>query len=94
VITHIVIFKFADPSNRDEAKTRLEALPAQIPQIRSLMVGLDSLGTEVSHDAVLITTHADVDELKAYQAHPVHQEFGAWLRPLLTSRVVVDYEDE
>ena len=33
-----------------------------------------------------------VEDLKAYQAHPVHVEFGGWLRPLLTSRVVVDYD--
>ena len=94
MITHVVTFKFADPTNRDEAKKRLEELPAQIPQIRSLTVGLDSLGTQVSHDAVLITTHVDVDELKAYKAHPAHEEFGAWVLPLLTSRVVVDYEDQ
>ena len=93
MLTHVVVFKFADPSNREEAKRRLEELAGQIPEIRTLTVGLDALGTEVAYDAVLITTHADSDELRAYQSHPVHQEFGAWLRPLLTSRIVVDYED-
>ena len=92
MITHVILMKFADPSNRDEAKKRLEALPADIPQIKSLTVGLDVIGSEVSQDLVLITTHDSVDELKGYQAHPVHQEFGAWLRPLLTSRQAVDYE--
>ena len=92
MLTHVVVFKFADAANREEAKTRLEALPVQIPEIRTLTVGLDSVGSEVSHDAVLITTHTDADELRAYQSHPIHQEFGAWLRPLLTSRVVVDFD--
>ena len=92
MITHIVLMKFADPSNRDEAKTRLEALPAEIPHIRSLTVGLDVVGSEVSQDLALITTHDSLDELKAYQSHPVHVEFGGWLRPLLTSRVAVDYD--
>ena len=92
MITHIVLMKFADPSNRDEAKTRLEALPAQIPQIKSLTVGLDVVGSEVSQDLALITTHDSLEDLKGYQSHPVHVEFGGWLRPLLESRVVVDYE--
>jgi hypothetical protein len=92
VITHIVLMTFADKGNREEAKRRLEELPAQIAEIRSMTVGLDVVGDAVAADLALVTTHDDVAGLKAYQAHPVHQEFGGWLRPLLTSRVVVDYE--
>lgn len=92
MITHVVLMKFADPSNRDEAKARLEALTSQIPQITTLHVGLDVIGSEVSYDLALTTTHSSVDDLKGYQGHPVHVEFGGWLRPLLTSRVVVDFE--
>jgi Stress responsive A/B Barrel Domain len=92
VITHVVSMTFQDKANREEAKHRLEALPADIEQIRSMTVGLDVVGDKVAADLVLITTHHDVADLKAYQAHPVHQDFGGWLRPLLTSRVVVDYE--
>jgi hypothetical protein len=92
VITHIVLMKFADSGNREEAKHRLEELQPKIPQIQSLTVGLDVISSEVSYDLALITTHASVDDLKGYQAHPDHVEFGGWLRPLLTSRVVVDYE--
>jgi hypothetical protein len=76
--------KFADSANRDEAKTRLETLGTQIPEIKTLHVGLD---------VVLTTTHESVADLKAYQANPDHVEFGGWLRPLLTSRVVVDYDN-
>ncbi len=92
MITHVVLMKFADPANREEAKERLEALAAEIPQIRSLHVGLDVVGSPVSYDLALTTTHESVDELKAYQGHPVHEAFGGWLRPLLDARVVVDYE--
>jgi hypothetical protein len=92
VITHIVLMTFADKGDREEAKRRLEELPAQIEHIRSMTVGLDVVGDAVAADLALVTTHEDVADLKAYQAHPVHQEFGGWLRPLLTSRVVVDYE--
>ena len=92
MITHIVLMKFADKANVTEAKKRLEELPAGIPQIKSLTVGLDVVGSEVSQDLALITTHDSLEDLKGYQSHPVHVEFGGWLRPLLESRVVVDYE--
>ena len=92
MITHIVLMKFADPTNRDEAKKLLEELPAAIPQIASLTVGLNVVQGEVNYDLALVTTHESVDALKGYQGHPAHVEFGGWLRPLLTSRVVVDYE--
>ena len=92
MITHVVLMKFADKSNLAEARTRLEELPAGIPQIKTLTVGLDVIGSEVSYDLCLTTTHDSIDDLKGYQSHPVHVEFGGWLRPLLDSRVVVDYE--
>jgi hypothetical protein len=92
LITHIVLMKFADPAHRDEAKVRLEQLPAQIPQISSLTVGLDVVRSEASSDLALITMHDDLDALKGYQSHPVHVEFAGWLKPLLAARTVVDFE--
>ncbi len=90
MITHTVLMKFADVENAPEAVRRLEALPVQIAQVKSLSAGLDVARTEVSYDLVLVTTHDDLDQLVAYQQHPAHAEFGAWLRPLLTARAVVD----
>lgn len=92
MITHVVAMTFLDKANREEAKRRLESLTEQIDQIDSMTVGLDVVGDPMGADLVLITTHADVAALKGYQGHAVHQEFGGWLRPLLASRVVVDYE--
>ena len=92
MITHIVLMRFADKANVAEAAQRLRALPAQIPQIASLDVGINVVEAEVNYDLALITTHDSVEELKGYQGHPAHVEFGGWLRPLLESRVVVDFE--
>jgi hypothetical protein len=90
VITHTVLISFTEPADVAEAKSRLEALPPQIDAIRSLWVGLDVVRTESSYDLVLVTTHDDVAGLVAYQGHPVHQEFLAWLKPRLAARAVVD----
>jgi len=92
VITHTVLISFTDTADALEAKSRLEALTPQIDELRSLAVGLDVLRTESSYDLALVTTHDDVAGLLAYQAHPVHQEFLAWLKPRLAARAVVDAE--
>jgi len=92
VIRHVVLLKLTDPSLVDESRTRLEALAGQIPSLRSLEVTVDVLRSDSSSDLCLITTHDDLDGLKAYADHPAHQEFLAWVRPLLSSRAVVDVE--
>lgn len=84
--------KLADRADAPEAKRRLAELPAAIPQLRSLRVDLDTLGLDGSSDLALVTTHDDADGLRAYQQHPAHQEFLAWLRPRVTGRAAVDYE--
>jgi hypothetical protein len=92
VLTHVVTFTFTDAEDRHEAQARLEALPPCIDAIRSLTTGLDVLGDPGAAHLVLITTHDDVAGLRAYQDHPVHEEFGAWVRPRLAGKTVVDFE--
>ena len=92
MLTHVVSFTFSDPQDRLEAQARLEALPPQIEAIRSLTTGLDVLGDPGAAHLVLITTHDDVAGLRAYQTDPAHQEFAAWLAPLLAVKTVVDFE--
>jgi hypothetical protein len=92
VLTHVVTFTFTDAEDRHEAQARLVALPPAIEAIRSLTTGLDTLGDPGAAHLVLITTHDDVEGLRAYQTHPVHEEFGAWVRPLLSGKSVVDFE--
>ncbi|MFC4069362.1 Dabb family protein [Actinoplanes subglobosus] len=93
MLVHVVLMKFSDAGDAAEAKLRLEALVGVVPEIRSLRVHLDELSTEVSWHLHLATTHRDADDLRAYQAHPAHLELGAWLRPLLAARAVVDYTE-
>ena len=92
MLTHVVTFTFTDAEDRHEAQARLEALPPSIEAIRSLTTGLDTLGDPGAAHLVLMTTHDDVAGLRAYQTHPVHEEFGAWVRPLLSTKSVVDFE--
>ena len=92
MLTHVVSFTFTDAEDRHEAKARLEALPSQIEAIGTLTAGLDVLGDPGASHLVLITTHDDVDGLRSYQTHPVHEGFAAWVGPLLAAKTVVDFE--
>ena len=91
MLTHVVLMKFADPADAAKSARLLEDLIGKVAAIRTLEVRLDELRTEVSWDLVLVTTHDDVDGLKAYQADPVHLELASWLKPRLAARAVVDY---
>ncbi|UGT44150.1 Dabb family protein [Nocardia yamanashiensis] len=90
VLTHVVLMKFHERADREEAARLLTALPAAIPHLRALRVTLDALGTPVSYDLCLITEHDSESELLAYQQHPAHRELAGWLVPRLASRAVVD----
>jgi hypothetical protein len=92
MLTHVVSFTFADPHDRVEAQERLESLPRQIPEILTMTTGQDVLADPGASHLVLITTHDDVVGLRTYQQHPVHEEFGAWVRPRLSAKTVVDFE--
>ena len=65
MITHVVAMTFQDKGNREEAKRRLEELPAQIENIRTMVVGLDVVGAPMGAGLVLITTHEEVADRKA-----------------------------
>lgn len=90
MIRHVVLMKLTDPDDAAETKARLEALTSDIPEIRSLTVGIDVLRTDASYDLSLITTHASTEELQTYLEHPVHQAFRSWVGPRLAARAVVD----
>lgn len=92
MITHVVLMTFADRADAPEAKRRLEALQASIPEVRTLRADLDVLALDGSADLCLTATYGSADALAAYAVHPAHQEFLAWLKPRLAGRAAVDYE--
>jgi stress responsive alpha/beta barrel protein len=91
VLTHVILLRFNDQADIAEAVDRLNAFVGVIESIRSLSTGADVRGLETSYDMALITTHDDLDGLVAYQTHPVHQEFSAWLATRASARAVVDF---
>jgi hypothetical protein len=71
-----------------EMKDRLEALAGSISELRKIEVGIDSGNGTMS----LYSEFASEDDLIAYQMHPDHQAVVGFVKPLVVSRAVCDYE--
>lgn len=96
MITHIVLFKLIDrsPLNIEKARDVLFGMNGKIPQLRHLEVGIDVLRSARSYDLVLMAKFDSLEDLQAYQAHPVHVEVAKYMTSVRESSVVVDYESE
>jgi hypothetical protein len=95
-IRHVVSWKLAtsDESERAEqraaVKAGLESLPATIPEILALEVGVDALSAD-NFDVVLISDFADEAALQRYVEHPDHQRVAAYIRSVVGARSAVDF---
>ena len=92
MITHIVLFKLIDRRNAQKARDVLLGMKGRIPQLRHLEAGSDVLHSERSYDLALVTKFDSMEDLKAYQAHPVHVEVLKYMTSVRESSVTVDYE--
>jgi len=95
MITHIVLFKLKDrsPESVEKARAKLASLAGKIPQLRHLEVGADVLHTDRSYDLALVARFDNLEDLQAYQIHPVHQEVVKYILSVRESMVAVDYEE-
>lgn len=95
MITHIVLFKLANPAAENLAATRakLLSMAGKIDLLRSLEVGVDVIRSERSYDIALTTRFDSLEDLQAYQVHPYHAgEVIPHMKAVCSSIVAVDYE--
>lgn len=100
MIKHIVMWKLLEEANgttkeenAKEFKRQLEALPALIPEIISLEVGIGYKPAEGAvFDMVLTTTHETKEDLVIYAEHPEHMKVVAFAGGIVAERRAVDYE--
>ena len=95
MIKHVVTFKFkgSEEERKDVAKRFAEALvqlPAEIPQLKNIEVGLNINPAE-TWDLVLTATADSLEDVAIYSAHPAHQAAVAIIAPYKESRACVDY---
>ena len=98
MVKHIVMFKLKDEALVAEKlaamqnfKQAIEALPAKIPVIRNIEVGLNINPGEQWHIA-LYSEFDSLDDVKYYAQHPDHVAAGKLLADVKESRACVDYE--
>ncbi len=91
MLTHVVLFRFADLAVASECRDRMLAMKGRIPPLLDIEVGVDIVRSERSFDLALITRHDDLDGMQAYQVHPVHQELLGWVKPRVKQAVAVDF---
>lgn len=96
MVKHIVTFKFkGTPEERKDVATRfaeaLIQLPCEIPQLKSIEVGLNMNPAE-TWDLVLTATADSLEDVAIYSAHPAHQAAVAIIAPYKDERACVDYQ--
>lgn len=94
MITHIVLFKLKDgsPENVERTAQVLRDMEGKIGELRSIEVGIDVLHSERSYHIGLVTKFDSMDDLQAYQVHPVHKKVIEHMAVVRESSVCVDYE--
>jgi len=95
MITHIVLFKLAEPTTENMAATqaKLLSMKSEIPLLRHIEAGVDVIRSERSYDVALITRFDSLADLQSYQIHPYHAgEVVPFMKSVCSSIAAVDYE--
>ncbi|MDE6718071.1 MAG: Dabb family protein [Muribaculaceae bacterium] len=96
MVKHIVTFKLkGDDAVRKEYsmkfKEALMALPAVIPCLESMEVGINENPAE-TWDLVLTAVVPTMADVEVYAKHPSHVAAASIIAPVKDSRACVDYE--
>lgn len=94
MITHVVIFKFPDPSssNIENACKKLHSLDGKVPQLKQLEVGVNLVQSARAYDLALVAKFDSLNDLEEYESHPYHQEVAKYVRSIAANIISVDYE--
>ena len=96
MIVHIVMFKFKEDeykyNNILRVKGMLEELPSKIDILNSMEVGVDFNRSERAYDMSLYSTFDQRNDLNTYATHPAHLEVLAYIKEVVETTIVVDYQ--
>ena len=95
MVVHIVMFKFHEENKSEhiaKAKAMLEALPARIPELMRMEVGINFSDEARAMDMSIVTEFEDKTALATYAVHPAHLEVVAFIKETTAYSKVVDYE--
>jgi hypothetical protein len=98
MVKHIVVWRLkasaegaSKEQNAAKIKAKIEALKIKIPQIQHIEVGINVVPSDAAYDVVLYSEFASLQDLDTYQKHPEHVAAAGFVKTVVESRVVVDY---
>jgi hypothetical protein len=80
MIMHVVLMRFADPDDADEAVRLAESLAEAIPVVRRLVAGPTVVTTPNSYDVGLVVEVDSMQDLQEYHHHPAHEAAATFFR--------------
>ena len=93
---HVVLLQWADdvPEDHvDQVRAGLDALPPQIPQIRTFLHGTDVGVSEGNYDYVVVADFDNVQDWRAFREHPAHVLFmEEHITGKLKGRAAIQYQ--
>ncbi|NPA45021.1 MAG: Dabb family protein [Chlorobi bacterium] len=99
MIKHVVFIKIKGAASDDEKlqdlkklKEALDALAAQISQIKKFEVGINVSDSSSAYDLALIGEFDSKDDLETYRVHPEHKKVLDLISSIKGRTAVVDYE--
>ncbi len=95
MVKHIVCFKLKDNSQEscEKAAQIFRSMNGNVPQLKSLEVGIDFLHSPRSYDIVLETTFEDENALNDYQNDPYHCDVvKKYIHSVQESSIAIDYK--
>lgn len=94
-VQHVVLFSYPDELSADDAdemRRQVIGWRDAIPGIRALRFGRDLTDARTRGYQYLLYMEFDtLDDLEAYRAHPVHQQFFAWITERNCTPLAFDY---
>jgi hypothetical protein len=93
MVTHVVLFQLNEPVSENAAAVaeRLRAMHGVVAGLDAIEVGIDENRGPRAYDLCLITRHADVEALAAYQADEAHGRVKAFIAERSRGAAVVDF---
>lgn len=99
MIKHIVMWKLKEEAegrtkelNALEIKKQIESLKEVIDKVLDLEVGINFEESNQAYDVVLYSTFNSKEDLDCYQNHKMHLNVVKFIKKVIESRIVVDYE--
>lgn len=95
MIKHIVCFKLKDNSieSCEKAAEIFRSMEGNVPQLKSIQVGIDFLHSPRSYDIILETVFENKEALNDYQNDPYHCDVvKKYIHSVQETSIAVDYE--